>query len=319
MVKTILVPLDGSTFGEHALPLALAIGRRAGAKLQLLRVQPPLGSIYAEFALVAAKETLADQMRARLRAADQSYLNGLLQRLGDPGRVSIAPSTAEGEIADAIRSVAVTAGADLVVMTTHGRGPLGRFWLGSVADQLVRLLPMPVLLVPPKEDTPNLTQESSLKHILLPLDGTKLAEQILPSAMALAHLMAARITLVRAVKPAYGWGYPVEGGILDEFAAGLVEAIGKEENRQRQEAEQYLHQVADRLRSESTPVCTRVLFEEQPGPAILRLAQELAADLIALETHGRRGLGRMILGSVADKVVRAARLPVLLHRPTHMG
>src|SRR5579872_879 len=89
MLKTVLVPLDGSTFGEHALPLALSLARRAGAKLQLLRVEPPLASIYAEFALVAANETLADHMRSQQRAADQAYLKSLLQRLGDPGWAAV--------------------------------------------------------------------------------------------------------------------------------------------------------------------------------------------------------------------------------------
>jgi nucleotide-binding universal stress UspA family protein len=315
MLKTILVPLDGSTFGEHALPLALTLARQAGASLRLLRVEPPLGSIYAEFALVAANETLGDQMRAQVQAADEAYLQGLVQRLGDSCPATIVPATAAGEVADTIRSVAATVEADLVVMTTHGRGVLGRFWLGSVADELVRSLPMPVILVPPTQDPLDLTQERNVLHILLPLDGTKLAEQILGPATTLARLTGARFTLMRAVKPAYGWGYPADGGALTEITAGFVQAIGEAENRQRVEAERYLQEVADRLRSEKMTVLTRVLFEEQPGPAILRLAQELSADLIALETHGRRGLGRMILGSVADKVVRGATVPLLLHSP----
>jgi nucleotide-binding universal stress UspA family protein len=174
---------------------------------------------------------------------------------------------------------------------------------------------MPVLLVPPKETAPDFAQEPPLKHILLPLDGTKLAEQILPPATALARLTGARVTLVRAVPPVYGWGYPADAGALYDLSANLLDAIGQEENRQREEAERYLRQAAERLRGDGLTVATRVLFEQQPAPTILRLAQELAADLIALETHGRRGLGRMILGSVADKVVRTAHLPVLLHRP----
>ncbi len=89
--------------------------------------------------------------------------------------------------------------------------------------------------------------------------------------------------------------------------------------RQREEAERYLDQIVGRLWDEKRPIFTQVLVAEQPGPAILRVAQEVGADLIALETHGRRGLGRLILGSVADKVVRAASLPVLLHSPKEEG
>src|SRR6202041_168770 len=108
---------------------------------------------------------------------------------------------AEGEVRDVICAQAEAVGADLVVMTTHGRGPLGRFWLGSVADELVRESPVPVLLIRPTEDIVDLTQEPSLKHIMIPLDGTELSEQMLPNAISLGRFLDADFTLVRVVRP----------------------------------------------------------------------------------------------------------------------
>ena len=147
MFQTILAPLDGSAFGEHALPLALAMARRSGASLRLLHVAPTPASIYAESPLFMEDSYLESYVREQHRAASLAYLNAVVRRLKALPEGHVTRLVAEGEVRDVIRAQAECVGADLVVMTTHGRGPLGRFWLGSVADELVRTLPMPVLLV----------------------------------------------------------------------------------------------------------------------------------------------------------------------------
>jgi nucleotide-binding universal stress UspA family protein len=225
-----------------------------------------------------------------------------------------------GEVVPTLHRAAVTGAADLVVMTTHGRGALGRFWLGSVADELMRELPMPLLLVRPHSDTPAYDPEPVLKHILLPLDGTALAEQMLEPAFQLGSLFDADYTLMRVVKPALPTTYAIEGFTPTQAAESVLDQIEQLQEQSSREAQAYLDGVARRLTErtagEKLTIRTRVAMEHQPAAAILQEAVP-PIDLIALETHGRRGLSRLFLGSVADKVIRGSSLPVLVHKPVH--
>jgi nucleotide-binding universal stress UspA family protein len=231
--------------------------------------------------------------------------------------VPVTAHLLEGEIVTTLTDHVVRTGADLVVMTTHARGPLGRLWLGSVADELIRHLPVPLLLVRPHEGPPDFASQPALQHLLVPLDGTPLAEQILEPALALGRLMEADYTLLRVIRPVLPAHYTPEGASLGEKARDLLSKTQALHKHLRQEARSYLEQVAERLADEGYRVETRVVVEEQPGVAILHEARPPAVDAVALETHGRRGLSRLILGSVADKVIRGATVPVLVHRPVH--
>ncbi len=306
MIRSILVPLDGSTFGEHALPLAAGLARRAAAALHLVHVHqvvPP-----TTIAGVAVMDTLD----LHLRQDEQAYLADAARRLTDVGPVRVATALLEGEVEPAIRAHAARVEADLVVMSTHGRGALGRFWLGSVADQLVRDLPRPVLVVRPHEGKPDLHREPDLGNILLPLDGTPHAEKVIEPALQLGKLFDSSFTLVQVVKPALRYSYLPEGSFIQ--AADMPE-VQEFQKQLRDEAQAYLDGVAARLKEKGVRAQTRVLVDEQPAVAILLEAQVHHAGLIAIETHGRAGLSRLFLGSVADKLVRGGVVPVLLNRP----
>jgi nucleotide-binding universal stress UspA family protein len=254
-----------------------------------------------------------DNLELTMRKEEQAYLDGVSRRVARAAPVKTVAALLDGEVAQALHARAA-AGADLVVMATHGRGPLGRFWLGSIADELMRYLSVPLLLVRPGEGPVNLASPPELRRILVPLDGTPLAEQIIPAALALAELTGAAVTLLRVVEPVIRFAYLPEGE-LGGVSTDLYREIGKREKHHEQEARTYLERVADRLRARVPQVWVRVVVDESPAPAILREAEEMHADLIAMETHGRHGVPRLILGSVADKVVRGAHVPVLVHRP----
>jgi nucleotide-binding universal stress UspA family protein len=203
-------------------------------------------------------------------------------------------------------------------MTTHGRGPLARLWLGSVADALVRDLPLPLLLVHPAEGLVDLAHEPPLKHLLLPLDGEPLAEQMIEPAVALGTLTDADYTLLRVIKPVVPFAYPfAEGHTVGQVAQSMIDQLQRLQGEVRKEAADYLERVAAGLRARSLRVQTRVAVEAQPAVAILHEAKPPAVDVVALETHGRRGLKRLFLGSVADKVIRGSAVPVLVQRPAH--
>jgi nucleotide-binding universal stress UspA family protein len=310
MYRSLLVPLDGSTFGEHALPLALSIARRSGAKLILAHVHTPLANIYAEGAYFPN-----DDLDVHNRAEKRAYLDSVVKRLANIFPVAVTPLLLDGEVAAAIQDHAAKSGVDLVVMTTHGRGPLGRFWLGSVADRLVRQLPIPLLLVHPSATAPDLGNEPVLKHILVPLDGSPLAERIIAPATDLGGLTGADYTLLRVMTPLRHTRFEPEGASVTQIADSILRHLEEIQAGLQKEAQTYLSNVADKLRVRGHQVHTRVAIEEYPAEAILKEAATWPTNLIALETHGRGGLSRLMLGSVADKVLRGSSVPLLVHHP----
>jgi len=199
-------------------------------------------------------------------------------------------------------------------MTTHARGPMGRFWLGSVADELLRDAPCPIFLIHPHDKALNVKQETAIKNILVPLDGSAFAEQVLESAVSLGKLNDAGYTLLRVIQPIQAMTLPAGTGSFGEMAHRMIERVDVLQEQLRKEAQEYLERTAARFRTQGLTVTTQVAIAEQPGVAILESARP-PVDLIALESHGRRGLSRLFLGSVADKVVRGAGVPVLVARP----
>jgi nucleotide-binding universal stress UspA family protein len=331
MFRSLLIPVDGSAFGEHALPWALSIARRTGASLKIAHVAQPPSAAYSEAALY-----IMDELRQETLARDRAYLEGVVRRVKDAVSVPVEAVELEGDVAPALCEQIAQNQIDLVVLATHGRGPLGRFWLGSVADEMVRRAPAPLLLIRPDEGRVDLARECSFHHVLIPLDGSEMAERILEPAVALGSLTKADYTFLRVIKPFILPAPVPEAGTVGQQVQVLQEKIQEVEERMNQEASDYLEGVANRFRSKDLRVQTQVALSDRPASAVLHAAEhtefhspdELAArptsnvgqepqtvDLIALETHGRRGLSRLVLGSVADKVIRGAHIPVLVHRP----
>lgn len=311
MYRSILVPVDGSAFGEHALPLAATIARRAGARLTLAHVHEPTATLYGEGAIV-----LSEDLDRIYRQQKRAYVESIPARLGKNAPPTITTKLLEGGVIESIAGHVAEEQVDLVVMTTHGRGPLGRFWLGSVADKLVRQLSVPLLLVHPAATAPDLSAERVIRHILVPLDGSELAERVVTPATAVGELMDSDYTLLRVVKPVHPTMPYTEGMSIAQMAGEILDRIEQLQGEVRKEAQDYLNGVAGRLRARSLRVQTRIAVEEHPVTTILHEAATRSADLVAIETHGRAGLSRLFLGSVADKVLRGSTVPILVQRPT---
>lgn len=300
----LLVPLDGSGFAEQALPMALSIAERAQATLRVTLVHMPFGTLYG------ASELAADpSLDLMVRERRHDYLADVAKRLAAAAPVKVASALLEGPIADSLLEHALATHSDLIVMATHGRGPFSRFWLGSVADKLVRRAFVSVLLVRPQEEPADFAARPVLRQIVIPLDGSSLGEQILAPATELGRLMGSQYTLLHAVEPIILPEYTYRSATIptewDRMALRKAEA----------ESQSYLDGVANRLRASSLQVNTRVLTNRPAAVAIVEEAEAKSVDLIALATHGRGGLGRLMLGSVADKVIRGASSAVLVHHP----
>jgi nucleotide-binding universal stress UspA family protein len=188
------------------------------------------------------------------------------------------------------------------VMTTHGRGGLERFWLGSVADELIRLCPVPLLLIGPEPGP----LPGPFRRILVPLDGSALAEAALDPAVTLAGLEAgAELVLLQVVQPVASEVWIPDAALAARLAS--VDLI-----RQREGAREYLDATARRLEASGLMVRARVEEGDRVASAVLDAARDEQADLIVIATHGRSGLARLALGSVADKILRSSRTPLLV-------
>jgi nucleotide-binding universal stress UspA family protein len=180
---------------------------------------------------------------------------------------------------------------------------------------LIRCLPVPALLVRPLETVAGPTQESAFQHVLIPLDGSPLSEEILEPAVELGSSFRAEYTLLRVIPPMVQGLYGATDDLVARVDQRVLADLQAFHAADRAAAEGYLKRVAESLRAKSLKVNTRIAVHEQPAVAILDEIKAGRADVVALATHGRRGIPRLVLGSVADKVLRASPVPVLLNGP----
>lgn len=290
MYRRIMVPLDGSPFSERALPLAIALAHRSGAELRLVHVLVPL----------------ANKVFIEADGGAQHYLEGLASHVtAESGVRTVAVRRVGRQVVGELSYYSAEEGIDLVVMATHGWGGLQRAWLGSVTDGLVREARVPVLAFRPGKDEAPRLDGKAIEEVLIPLDGSAFSEAVLREALELGG-REARFTLLRVV-PWSPLSSSVSGGIELVQREELVAALQAEATR-------YLGELAEGLRGEGYEIETVVRVDAQPARVILDLAAEIGADLIAQATHGRSGVARLALGSVTDKVLRGAEVPVLVLR-----
>jgi nucleotide-binding universal stress UspA family protein len=282
MVSTILVPLDGSGLARHALPFATVLARATGARLVLLHAYQPKSpdpEADPELDLIQEQADLASGLRERGVHAT-TWLS-----YAEPG--------------PAIVETAADLHADLIVMSTHGRGGVGQMLYGSVAEYVARRSTAPVILVTTKSRS-RWVDEQPLR-LLVPLDGSATAESALEPASDLAHALHAGILLLRVAEPTVDPVMPWEPHRSVKQHA-------------RVEARRYLQYAAEQLRSDGHQVDVRV--ETGPPPdAIARVADELGSCLVVMATHGRGPLSRLLVESVASEALRKLTVPVYLVRP----
>jgi len=300
-MKTILVPLDGSPFGEHALPAALAIARAGSALIDLVHVH----QVVANTLSPANVPFFDPQIDLRLRAQEAAYLETVAAKIAAVWDGPVTRTVLDSPTTDALCKHAHTINAGLIVLSTHGRGGVARAWLGSVADRVIRQAKIPTLAIHPTHEPPDLRQEQAFEHILIPLDGSLMAEQVLDIVDQIRGGAPAHYDLVRVIEP-----------ITHGFTISGVEPTIDVEAQEVawQYATQYLERLATSLRERGNVVMTYAPIGHLAS-AILERADSSAASLIAMTTHGRSGLSRMVVGSVADKVLRGTTRPVLIYRP----
>ncbi|MCI0433549.1 MAG: universal stress protein [Gemmatimonadetes bacterium] len=303
MSRNILVPLDGSGFAEHALAAAIGLARASDGQLHIVQVhEVPFMPLPPE-SIVRWDSAWDDSLRER----EQAYLRSLADRVVERTGLAVRTQLIDGDPAYALGEYAREAAIDLIVMTTHGRGGLSRWWLGSVAGDLARNSHTPVLLLRPGEQELDLGASLNIRHVLVPLDGSGLARDVLEPATWLGSLSGACYTLLTVTLPSP----PVTQPFMIPEVWADQKTIDAEQLRTAAE----LGRIAARLRKKGFDVQAAVEPHMTPARAILEYARTHDVDVIAIATNGRSGIARFALGSVADKVVRGADRPVLLFRP----
>jgi nucleotide-binding universal stress UspA family protein len=289
MRSTIVVPLDGSGFAERALPYAASLARTKGSRLILVR------------AVLAHTFPGADPTEAQITVTRQAEdeLRAIVERLHADG-LAAEPHVYYDEAARAILDAAEAQGAEAIVMSTHGRSAPGRWVYGSVADRVLRRASVPVLLVPATCER-QWPADGPL-HVLVPLDGSDFAQEALTQAGALAGGREVVLHLLYVVEPPppmlTGGAYIADFNPQAEQARALHD----------------LGITAHRLQAAGRCTVLDAVVGD-PATEISAAARAHGAHLIALATHGRGGLSRFLLGSVASGVLQRASVPLLLVRP----
>jgi nucleotide-binding universal stress UspA family protein len=287
----ILVPLDGSELAESAIPYAAALAKAVNAQLTLLTVWD--GS---EKELAETFPSLVVDIDARAHEHFNSYLEGVRDRKA-PGAATLVR---EGDPADTIMATATEINARCIAIGTHGRSGIGRWLAGSTATNILRHSSLPMLAVGPALlGHPN--PRAAIKHIMTPLDGSAVSEAALPVTKNIASGAGARVSLVRAV-PWAVQSYPYT--LPDAYVPQVDDELEKA-------AKAYLK----RMEAETSGIDVRAFVVRGPvSEGLMEFVDKEAVDLVAMTTHARSGLKRIVLGSVAERIIQG-NAPVLLIRP----
>jgi nucleotide-binding universal stress UspA family protein len=310
MFSTLVVPLDGSELAERALPYAVRFAAERGGRLVLVRAAlgpPPSGLDWERQQLAAMQETT-------------SYLASVAEKVAT--RVPVRTAPLYGHPAQEILAAVGRFGADSIVMATHGRTGLAHLLYGSVAEAVLARSPVPVFVVyarPGEAPAPPFNSASS--RLMVPLDGSVFAEAALPAALQILGAAGELVLSSIAAPPDH----------VERDDRGRVRAyLDQQEEAITRETLDYLRRVEANLKHQRPGL--RVTLDVRigdPAPGIAIAEVDRGADLVVMATHGRTGIRRAVLGSVAGAVLTTGSVPVLLvspaasavaeHRPTSRG
>lgn len=293
----ILVPLDGSEYGVRALPWAVALAGQT-AELILLEVTPFPDEV-RDFRgrLISTAEEISNAYREvatrQLEHAQATWL---------PDRDNVTLVIQEGDPTEQILWTAEEHDVDLITMSSHGRGAVGRFTSGSVADRVMRHAPHPVMVVGPDSQ---FTTDTTIDRIITPVDESALSRGALPVAAGIARSADAEVYVVNVLTQSF------EEVPTPHAVTALIPGTYYAEHHQ--EMERRSHELVSKLSDEAAGYGARAsgdTFSGTVAGAVEGMVQP--GDIIIIASHGRKGLPRWVLGSTAMKLIRAADAPVIV-------
>ena len=299
MIEKILTPLDGTEQSEAILSYVSKVASGLDVPVVLLSVldQGSLGVGRSYFS----------KLYQRAESGARERLMATAETLVEAG-ITVEQTVVSGRSAEEIVRAADSHHCGLVMMSTHGRNALARGILGSVTDAVVYSAHMPVLTLTPERAQTYHGEDSTLSSVLVALDGSKLAESVLPYVIDLATRLSLEIFAVRVVPPVHAF-----------WMDRLPEELSEEQEQAESEAKEYLERTASELSERGLSVQWRLLAGH-PATRIVELTREMPNDIVAVATHGRSGIARLAMGSVSESIIRGSGDPVLVIRPSgHAG
>ncbi|HMF49550.1 MAG TPA: universal stress protein [Candidatus Saccharimonadales bacterium] len=299
MYSKILVPLDGSKAAEKVLPYARHLAGKFNTAVELLAVID-----IAEMAshMAAEKTRHLDTLIEDGVRSSEAYLRKVANSFSGAG---IKCTVEKGRAEDVIIERGTADPGTLITMATHGRSGLNRFLLGSIAEKVLRGTANPLLIVRATEEA-KAEGDAGFKTVIVPLDGSELAESVLPTVAELAKTLGLEVALFRAYHIPYN-AYAGDEGLYavdyDDLIAGV-----------RDEANEYLEKKVADMKKLGVEKVSGLSKEGFAGDEIIGLGRKTPAGLIAMSSHGRSGVQRLVLGSVTETVVRHTSDPVLVVR-----
>ena len=309
----IVLPLDGSEIAEQALPYAKALALRLSVPLRLLLAVEPESPAIVQSLLAGRHWAESESVRAQ---RGEEYLSGKASSLQEDG-LQVETTVPRREPSAAIVEDAARDPDALIAMASHGRSGLARWWMGSVADRVLHTADNPVLIIRAQE-SPSSSGGAALSRLIVPLDGSELAELALPHVTRLAGAMGLPVTLLQITvsESDYFSHIAIGPGVVPASlpsSPSITELIQMATS----EAQGYLEKVRERLVSQGLADVETQVVRGTPADSIVDLATAEEGRLVAMTTHGRSGVRRMVLGSVSERVVRQSGCPVLLVRAGH--
>jgi len=287
----ILVPLDGSELAEGAVPYAVALAKSLGERVVLFTAWEG-----TESELGANFPAMAMDIERQATAHFTQYLDGIRSRISG---VEVETAIRSGEAGDEILKFAGECGARMLAIATHGRSGITRWLYGSTAHHLLRHADLPIMAVGPHALESK--RDVTIKHLMVPLDGSASSEKAMPVAQSVAKANSARISLVRVVQWAVqAYPYAMPDAYLPQVDQELE--AGAKKYLQRQEAT---------VKDASVDA---YVVRGAVADGLLEFIDKEAVDFVVMTTHARTGLARMALGSIADRMLQSP-VPVLLVRP----
>ncbi|MEZ4531238.1 MAG: universal stress protein [Thermomicrobiales bacterium] len=296
-LKRVLVPIDTSEVAERAIPWAKAV---AGSTSEvILLVVVPVATAVRSIGgqIIGSAETI----QTGYQQMAESQLAAAIEKWFSPGD-AVRTAVAKGDPGEQILAVAEAEDADLIVMSSHGRGAIGRFVSGSVADRVVRHAAVPVMVVGPEGD---LSENATIDRIVAPVDNSELSLASLPTAAQLAAATNVPVFVIHVVTPAddYLVTFPATAGTIPPSA------VDASLSQQIEMGHSLVETAIARLKDRGVGAQGTV-FTGSPGSAIV--SQLKQGDVVVLSSHQREGLARWVLGSTSMKLIRNGEAPVVI-------
>ena len=293
MYKKILVPLDGSELAEVSLPYAEELASRLGSEITLIYMSPSENNPYYN-----VRKLYLDKIVSTTTGDCEK-----LSKKPEAGAIKIKSAMLFGNVAEEIVNYADKEDMGLIVIATHGRSGIKQWAMGSVASKIITATRRPIMLIRAKEA--DAAKKGTIDKLLLPLDGSKESESILPYALEIASKFKSEVIMFQAISLAFPT-YAAEAYAYVTYSDQQTDAM-------KASAMDYLEKIGSSFREKGIEVKSDVRFGST-ADEVINYTDEIGADLVAMTTHGRSGIGRWLFGSTTARVMKGGNTNLLLVR-----